>query len=218
MVGPGEPLWPSVGAVLEQFFIPESARWFALFLRFLICGSFALVLCWSVWRVLHRNDMRQRVFLAACLGLMMAGHGLLGFVAVRHSSLDDRALASLRKENGQENHPEDDVVRWSIVSPEQSPLQLRFVLASIWPRVAAYETDSFLDANLTRDLIERQGPDGAHLVIDFSDRDSRTPTLRLKDNDNGVHLVDFIPIGTPLILWDHRLRLYRLQDKLLIRP
>jgi hypothetical protein len=136
----------------------------------------------------------------------------LGFLAVRQTTPDDRALATLRKENNPLYDPDVNVVRWSIICPEKSPVSLQFVLTSMWPGVACYETDDFQDQNLARDLVERQGPDGAHIVVDWSDRDSRTPPLPLKDSEGGAHVVEFTPIGTPQILWNHRLRLYRLTD------
>lgn len=217
LVDSGRPLWPSVSLVFERIFVPESSRLFVQFLRFLFLGSIATVVCWGVWRILHRNDIRQRVFLGTCLGLVVVMHGVIGFLAVRQTTLDDRALATLRKENDPALHPDVNVVRWSIVSPEKSPLSLRFVLASIWPRVEFYETDSFWDPKLTRGLIEGQGESGTHIIVDWSDRDSRTPTLRLKDEASDAHVVDFTPIGTPQILWDHRLRLYRLTDTVIRR-
>jgi hypothetical protein len=209
MVQPGRPLWPSVSLVLEQIFVPESSGLFVLFLRCLFLGSITTVIGWGLWRILHKHDFRQRVFLGTCLGLTALAHGGLGFLAVRQTTLDDRALANLRKDND----PEDDVVRWSIVSPQQTPLRLRFVLTSLWPGVDSYETSSFKDEYLTSDLMEGRGPDGAHIIVDWSDRDSRPPTHRLKDEEDGAHIVEFIPIGTPQILWNHRLRLYRLRDK-----
>lgn len=212
IVGTDRPLWPSVSLVLEQIIVPESSKWFVLLLRFLFLGSIAVVWCWGIWRILNRNDFRQRVFLGGCLALILTAHGLIGFLAVRQTTLDDRALATLRKENDRAKHAEDKVVCWSIVCPVKTPLSLQFVLTSIWPGIEWYETDSYSDPKLTWNLIERQGPDGAHIVIDWSDRDSRTPTLRLKDSGDGSHIVEFSPIGTPQILWGHRLRLYRLKD------
>ncbi len=167
--------------------------------------------------ILNRNDFRQRMFLGLCLTFFVAAHGLLGFFAVRQTTEDDRALANLRKENDQQDNPEFNVVRWSIVSPEKRPLRLWFVLSSMWPDIEAYETDSWWDPKLTRDLIEGQGPDGTHIVIDWNDRDNRPPPLRPKDKSGDAHVVECTPIGTPQLLWNHRLRLYCLTDHLIRR-
>ena len=88
---------------------------------------------------------------------------------------------------------------------------LKYVLTSLWPKAQSLEVDSWWDERLTKDITQTQHRAGDNLVVDWNDRDTRAPTLRVTDQAGHLHVIDFTPVGTPKILWNHRLRVYRLE-------
>ncbi len=202
------PLWPSLWPLLLKLSHPETPWMLVGFWWASFAFSLGTLICWSLWRFLRHNDFRQRMFLGCTLGIFVMVQGLLGFFGTRQANPDDRALANLRNEMIQE----PKVSRWTIVSPQRSPLALRFVLTSIWPRLESLEIESWWAPSLTRDLGQDKNV-GEHLVVDWNDRDIRTPTLRLTDKTGSDHIVEFTPVGSPQIYRNHRLRVYRLTDR-----
>jgi len=145
------------------------------------------------------------------LGLIVAVHGVLGFVGVRQSTMDDEALAHFREEMAQEG----GVSRVTIVAPDRSPLTLRYTLASLWPRAEAMELASWYDPELTREIAREGDSNRRHIVVEWSNRDKRTPTLPVTDADGKAPVVEFLPVGSPRILRNHRLRAYRPKVRLI---
>jgi hypothetical protein len=203
-VGENQPLWPSLWPMLRDISNPDTHWLVAQLWRITLLSCLGLLICWGLWRTLKNNDFRQRAFLGLSLGFFIVLHGVIGFVAVRQATLNDRALANVRNEMIQE----PGVARWTLISSRRAPLTLRFLMTSIWPLGESQEFDSWWDPELTRKFAENQGPDGTHIVVDWNDRDTRTPTPRFKDQFGRDHIVEFTPAGTPQILWNNRLRLY----------
>ncbi len=160
---------------------------------------------WLLWRTLKADDLRQRIFLDVAIALLVVAHGLIGSFGVRESTPDDRALAALRSELAGQS----PVDRWIIVAPDRSPLMLRYVLTSLWPGAESLEVESWWDERLTKGAAESGKPRGVELIVDWNDRDTRAPTLRATDEAGESHAIELTPVGTPQILWKHRLRVYR---------
>ncbi len=208
------PLWSSVLPVLRGFSPPEihpllSLLWKLLFV-FSVGGAGGLFL----WRFLQASDVRLRIFFGAAIGVLIAWHGLIGFFGVRESTPDDQALSTLRSELAQQT----EVARWTIVASDRSPLMLKYVLTSLWPHAQSLEVDSWWDERLTKDLAQNQPRAGKDFVVDWNDRDTRAPTLRVTDQAGDLHVIEFTPVGTPQVLWNHRLRVYRLEPPALHEP
>lgn len=203
-----ETLWPSLFPGLNSEFSPDASWAGRVLLGIVILGAVGAPACWILGRLLRNNDFRQRLFLGASLAILVTLHGILGFWGVRQASLDDRALSNLRKEMVQERN----VSRYTIISPKRSPLTLRFTFASLWPEVPRSELDSWYDPELTKDVAEARETEGSHLVVDWNDSDTLPPTLRVPDAEGNAHIVEFTPVGSPQILWNRRLRIYRLTE------
>jgi hypothetical protein len=208
-----ETLWPSILPTMKGVPTPSASWAIRLLWGSVFLATIGAAASWLVWRMLRNNDFRQRLFLGTSLAVLVMLHGLLGFWGVRQASVDDRALSNLRKEMVQERN----VSRYTIISPNHSPLTLRFTFASLWPEVPWSELNSWYDAELTEDVAEGREIEGSHLVIDWNDRDTRAPTLRVPDPEGNAHIVEFTPVGSPQALWNYRLRIYHLTDRPPIR-
>lgn len=208
-----QPIWQSALPVVQGFSIPNTPWVLLLVWRVIFLVSLGACLTWLLWQVLRNSDNRQRVFLGGSLGLFVILHGLINFLGVRQSTMNDQALAKLREEMVTKEH----VKRWTIVTPHRSPLMLRFLLTSIWPSAESMEINSWYAPELTNEISQGRDSEGIHLVFDWNDRDPRTPFLRVTDPQGKDHIVEFPPAGSPQILWDHRLRIYRLIDRPITR-
>lgn len=203
------PLWSSALPLLRGISIPNTPWVLLLLWRVIFFVSLGACVSWLLWRGLKNSDNRQRVFLGLSLGILLILHGLLNFLGVRQSTLNDQALAKMREEMVVIKN----VNRWTIVTPDRSPLMLRYLLTSLWPNAKSVEIHSWYDPQLTEEISQGQDSAANHIVIDWNDRDLRTPMLRLSDSDERPHVVEFPPVGSPQILWSHRLRIYRLYDR-----
>ncbi|MCA9070441.1 MAG: glycosyltransferase family 39 protein [Planctomycetaceae bacterium] len=209
LVPNSELLWQSARSVVQGFSIPNTPWVLLLLWRVVFLLTLGSVISWLMWRVLKNNDNRQRVFLGIALGVFFVLHGLLNLWGVRQTTLNDQALSKLLEEMV----AKDDVTRWTIVTPNRSPLMLRFVLTSLWPHAESMEINSWYDSQLTDEISRDESSEGDHIVFDWNDRDLRTPILRVTDPEDRPHIVEFPSVGSPQILWNHRLRIYRLFDR-----
>ncbi len=206
------PLWKSLWPLMRGTSDPSEHLALKILGRLTFGLSILASAGWLLARFLKQNDFRQRVFLQIALGLFLSAHAVFGFLGVRQATPEDGVLNRLREEMRKEPR----VARWTIVSPKTSPpLTVQFVLTSLWPRVESMEMKAWWDKQLTRELSETPAENGAHLFVDWSEHDTRPPTLRITDAANTSHLIEFEPLGSPHILGDHRLQFYRLTDRLI---